>query len=192
MIDKTGGLRYIIYRGGRDMFNKQKYMKEWKNKNKIALNEYKKEWRLKHKEEVRTYKKKYRQEHPESCKISKKKSYLKHKGEYKEQHRIWCSKNRDKLRQKQRERLLKNPWLKHYWNIRKRCLNKNSYYYKRGIQCLISKEEIKQLWDRDKAYELKQPSIDRKDGGVSPYTYDNCRFIEYLLNCKKNPKIGIK
>ena len=39
---------------------------------------------------------------------------------------------------------------------------------------------IKKLWFRDKAWLLKRPSIDRKNGGH--YIFQNCRFIELSQN----------
>jgi len=72
-----------------------------------------------------------------------------------------------------------------------RCENKNSkiyqYYGGRGIKCLITEEELKKLWFRDKAYDMERPSIDRinNDGD---YMFDNCRFIELSENIGKNKR----
>jgi len=73
-------------------------------------------------------------------------------------------------------------------SIRKRCNpnNKDSVTYgQRGIKCLLSKEEIKFLWFRDRAYEMKRPSIDRinNDGN---YCVENCQFLEMPQNSRKN------
>jgi hypothetical protein len=61
-------------------------------------------------------------------------------------------------------------------SIKFRCENPNCERYKnyggRGIKCLITKEEIKELWYRDKAYEMKKPSIDRieNNGNMGKFT----------------------
>lgn len=79
----------------------------------------------------------------------------------------------------------KYPWRYVLYWIRTRCYNPNTTYYKfyggKGIKCLISENDIKKLWFRDKAYSLKKPSIDRidKDGN---YEFSNCRFIELSKN----------
>ena len=84
------------------------------------------------------------------------------------------------------------PWRKHFYAARRRCENKkDSHYYcygDRGIKFLLTKEELKKLWFRDKAYEMKKPSIDRIDND-GHYEYSNCRFIEMSENRPiPNPK----
>ena len=79
------------------------------------------------------------------------------------------------------------PWMQHLNAARYRCNNPNAHYYNlyggKGIRCFLDKWEILQLWLRDCAYEMKQPSIDRinSDGD---YTLENCRFIEWEENSK--------
>jgi len=95
---------------------------------------------------------------------------------------------------KQRIKILKetyrisHPWINTRTRIKQRCTNKNndnySRYGGRGIKCLITSDELKQLWFRDKACEMKQPSIDRVDNDGN-YEYSNCRFIELSENSKK-------
>ncbi|MCK4649189.1 hypothetical protein KAT51_06675, partial [bacterium] len=48
----------------------------------------------------------------------------------------------------------------------------------------LTSEDIKFLWFRDKAYNLGQPSIDRKDT-YGDYSIDNCRFIEKVDNVRR-------
>lgn len=87
-------------------------------------------------------------------------------------------------------------WLNHLYGARSRCTNPNASGYKhygnRGIKCFLTNVEIENLWIRDNAEALKEPSIDRinSDGN---YSFDNCRFIERKLNLPRladplNPK----
>lgn len=83
----------------------------------------------------------------------------------------------------------KTIWNYIWYNINQRCNNpKNDMYYRyggRGIKCLITKEELKFLWFRDKAYNMNKPSIDRKDNDEH-YELSNCQFIEMSENISKS------
>ncbi len=80
------------------------------------------------------------------------------------------------------------PWRITYDSINNRCSRKTFNKYKRyggrGIKNLITREELKELWFRDKAYNMKRPSIDRIDNDGN-YEYGNCRYIELLENIKR-------
>lgn len=80
-----------------------------------------------------------------------------------------------------------NPWLKTLHSIKNRCSSKKHPYYKKGRRNHLTADNLKQLWFRDKAYLLEKPSIDRKDNNES-YTFKNCRFIEFIENCRKGVK----
>lgn len=100
--------------------------------------------------------------------------------------------NKDKIdirnRNYNKNRRKKQPWFFVLEGIQRRCNNKQfkayKYYGGRGIKCLITIEELKELWFRDKAYEMKRPSIDRIDNNEN-YEYDNCQFIEQSENSTK-------
>jgi len=78
-----------------------------------------------------------------------------------------------------------NPWAKYYRLAKRRCTDKNhpkyKYYGGRGIKFKLTKEDIKDLWFRDKAFKLKHPSIDRIKQSNN-YIKNNCRFIELENN----------
>lgn len=84
--------------------------------------------------------------------------------------------------------MVRYPWKRVLTNIKTRCNNKNATQYKyyggKGIKCLITEEEIKELWFRDKAYLMKNPSIDRENSNLN-YTFNNCRFIEININTQR-------
>jgi hypothetical protein len=73
-------------------------------------------------------------------------------------------------------------------DIKRRCTNSNrddyKYYGGRGIKCFLTEEEIKFIWDRDNASQMKRPSIDRKNTNGN-YELDNCQFIEFSANIAK-------
>ena len=66
-----------------------------------------------------------------------------------------------------------------------RCENKNnnSYirYCSRGIKCLLTLEQVRELFKRDNAFEMNKPSLDRIDSD-GHYSLENCRFIENKEN----------
>lgn len=124
------------------------------------------------------------------------------------QYSIWSKNNiehkkvYDKRRSKLENVKLKNkinknmerkrkPWLTSYYGAMDRCINKNNSHYHcyggRGIKFLLTQLEIQKLWNRDKAWLLKQHGIDREDNDGN-YEYGNCRFIEKSKNTRKGKK----
>jgi hypothetical protein len=75
--------------------------------------------------------------------------------------------------------------------IQQRCTNPKNKRFKdyggRGIKCLITVEEIKELMIRDNYYNFKRPSIDRKNND-GDYTFDNCQFLEFDENSAKDKR----
>ncbi len=77
------------------------------------------------------------------------------------------------------------PWKNHGSNAYQRCHNptNNRYarYGGRGIKYLLSADDMRTLWERDKAGSMRRPSIDR----INPdghYEISNCRFVEQAVN----------
>jgi hypothetical protein len=93
------------------------------------------------------------------------------------------------MRRQRKER----PWENTLHQAKNRCDNKRSpsyrYYGKRGIRCLLTKQEVERLWLRDNAWALKRPSIDRIDPD-GHYEFSNCRFIEVSENSARARRLG--
>ena len=124
-----------------------------------------------------------------------KKYYKKHKKKYIKQVLRWQKEHKEQFlayqSKKQKEYRKKYPLRQLLKNIKQRCNypkdKKYKYYGGKGIKCLLIMEDLKYLWFRDKAYNLKQPSIDRKNSD-GDYIIKNCRFIEMAENRKKRNK----
>jgi len=86
----------------------------------------------------------------------------------------YCKKYRDK-----------NPWKSSLWGAKRRCTwTKDPQWHRyggRGIKFIMTSNQVKELWVRDKANLMDRPSLDRinNDGN---YEFDNCRFIENKIN----------
>jgi hypothetical protein len=85
------------------------------------------------------------------------------------------------------------PWVKTYYYILARTKhistlkNKNKEKMIRiygNVKMLITKDELKHLWFRDKAYLLQCPSIDRIER-YGDYEFTNCRYIEMIDNSSR-------
>ena len=91
----------------------------------------------------------------------------------------WRYKTCKKCKNKRaKEIYTKNPLPKLLSSIKHRC--KNSQYY-RGIKCRIKVEDLDFLWQRDKGWLLKNPSIHRLNS-KRHYARSNCAFIELSEN----------
>jgi hypothetical protein len=89
----------------------------------------------------------------------------------------------------------KCPWKNTLKNIMARCTHENEKSYKdyggRGIKCLITEDELKELWFRDKACEMEWPSFNRKNNDGN-YTFDNCEYTEFGKNVADRNKRNSK
>jgi len=92
-------------------------------------------------------------------------------------------KDKAKDNEYQRNYRKRYPWLTSFYCARRRC-NDISYKKYSTLEFLMTKEDFKELWFRDKAFLLKKPSIDRKDNSIG-YIKSNCQFIELTENIKK-------
>jgi len=76
-------------------------------------------------------------------------------------------------------------WYKAYiygtWRCNHKSCNIYKYYGGKGIQFLLTREDVHFLWDRDKANLMVKPSLHRKDNNRN-YTLSNCEFIEHTEN----------
>lgn len=136
------------------------------------------------------------------CKKRKLAKYFDKCTKFKDGYKYQCKKCRQLYRIKNKEKIArfkkqyykKFPWKLVLLNIKSRCYNSNNKFYKnyggRGIKCLITDNELKELWFRDKAYLMKRPSIDRIDND-GDYTYKNCQFIEKSQNSKKDRYVKV-
>lgn len=80
----------------------------------------------------------------------------------------------------QRRYKAKNPWAKHYFTTKGNSITN-------GYQHELRVEDFKELWFRDKAMELKRPSVDRIDPSKG-YIKENCRFMELSENVSRAQK----
>ena len=140
------------------MIEKFKAQKAWKKRNPAKVKQLAQLYYLKNKAKILKYCKKYRKEYS---------------------HLVLANRRRfEKL----------NPWLSHYRLAKSRCENSHNNVYERygakGIKFLMTVADFKTLWFRDKAYLMKQASIDREKS-TGNYIFSNCRFIEQTENSRR-------
>ncbi len=92
----------------------------------------------------------------------------------------------EKIRKLEQHNL--QPWKAYSRFIKRRCSafgkREGKNYADKGIKKLITSEELRVLWFRDKAYMLIKPSVDRINNS-GHYEFSNCRFIEAKDNSRK-------
>jgi len=127
-----------------------------------------------------------------SCKECDKKQYRewreRNKNKYEKYHKNYRKINKTKINKNQKINKQLNPWYYSYFRAKQRCNNPKckdyAWYGGRGIKFKLTKEECVFIWERDKAYNMKKPSIDRINNDEN-YCLENCRFIEHSENSKQ-------
>jgi hypothetical protein len=130
-----------------------------------------------------------------NCKLCGNKRSKNYREEHKEEletyHINYRKNNRTVINKRNRQIKINHPWYYSYNRAKQRCENPNCkdypWYGEKGIRFLLTKEECNYIWDRDKAYNMKKPSIDRKDSHKN-YDLSNCQFIEKPENSAKDKR----
>jgi len=124
-----------------------------------------------------------------SCRECCKQYYEKNKEKLCYNKKKYRKKNKEKLKLYRKNQRAKYPWKSSYVHVKERCENKKHHMYHRyggrGIKFLMTVDDFKELWIRDKAYSMDRPSIDRKNNDGN-YEYSNCQYIEMIENSTKD------
>ena len=101
----------------------------------------------------------------------------------------WRKANPEKMAIYRERWIKKNPWVGNYNHAKQRCCNPGSLgfdrYGGRGIKFLMTLKDFGHLWFRDKAFDMKCPSIDRIDND-GHYELSNCQYTERDENSLKS------
>lgn len=107
-------------------------------------------------------------------------AYLKWKEKYPEKYEEAKNAKRKWLK----ETKATKPWWKHYVSAVHRCRDKKHWYFKKGIKCYLTIKDVEFLWFRDKAHNMKEPTLDRIKSAYG-YIASNTRFSERLANQRR-------
>ena len=160
----------------------KEYLKKWRSENRDKIKEHNHTYYCKNKEKIYHHQCEYRKDNCEA--------------EYKRNHKYYLENKKRilfKNSQYRRERRGETPWFSFYGYARNRCIYPSDVSYKyyggRGIKFKLTKDDIKHLWFRDKAYLMEIPSIDRKNND-GDYKLENCRFLEKSENSRRRHNRG--
>ena len=123
-------------------------------------------------------KRRWEKAHPEQVKISRDKWNKNHKEQLREYAKKYWKEHKQQILTYHKKWVKNNPWYNHWHGAKKRCLPDGEYYPR--VTFNLSVSDVRELWFRDRAWLLKQPSIDRINNGH--YIKEGCRFIEMLDN----------
>ena len=111
--------------------------------------------------------------------------YNKRKLEISDRMKAYYLEKKEYINDRNNEWIKANPWYVSFRNAKNRCLNPNDPAYEdyggRGIKFLMTLDDFKFLWFRDKAYNMEVPTVDRLDSN-SNYQVDNCEYVELQEN----------
>lgn len=96
----------------------------------------------------------------------------------KSQRRSYPSSSKEATAKSRAKYLEANPWVRKYYSSKTRSYPCKNWTVREHTLTIA---QIKELWFRDNAGELKKPSIDRIDP-TKGYVKENCRFIELSEN----------
>jgi len=169
-------------------YKNKRYKYKVRSQCKKCDSETNKKYMMEHKEERSLYTKNYRKNNKIKVQKARRKCYKKNFKKERTNALKYYYKHLEKYVKNYKLRIKNKPWLSSYYNARIRCNNKKhvsyKYYGAKGISFLMTQEDFKFLWFRDKAYLMKRPSIDRKNS-KGDYILGNCKFIELKKNVIK-------
>lgn len=143
---------------------------------------------FKNEEKQKEYFKEWRRINKDIICLKAKIYYDKNKSEILLKKKEYWKENNSERNLYQKELRIKYPWRSHYFSAKNRCTNKNGKNYNtyggRGIKFELTLNEIKELWYRDNAGNMKRATIDRIDNNKN-YRFENCRFMEGSENATK-------
>jgi hypothetical protein len=131
--------------------------------------------------------------------FNKKEYDKKWREEHREYDKKYCEEHKDEKKKNDLKWKKNNPWSVTFQHIKVRCTNSNHKQFNEYKNRLgdITAEELKEIWIRDRAYEMDRPEIDRIDNdGV--YTKSNLQYIEktdHIIKTaqeRKLKKLGVK
>ncbi len=104
---------------------------------------------------------------------------------------VYCKEHKKEIAKKYH---INFPWKRTLEKIKQRCENPNDknykYYGDKEIKNYLTLVECEYMYNRDNAWDMNNPSIDRKDNDKH-YTLDNCEFIEMTENSAKDKRKSI-
>lgn len=138
-------------------------LKQWRKKNAEKWEAYQKENRARAVERATAW----RKANPERFKEHMRAYRARHHNRLLASEAEYRAKHRKALAARLRSFRRRNPWYSHWQGARQRCTNPRNigypWYGAKGIQFLLSKEDMIYLWKRDRAASLAAPSLDRID-----------------------------